>query len=71
MFEGECKHPEISGMAFYCSEVAYGPFCRRFLNNDINIDSISAEFTNGVLTITIPKPEEVKPKQIQINENYK
>lgn len=65
---GERKKPELEDNTFYRSEVAYGCFRRTFkLATEINADGISAEFANGVLTINIPKPEEVKPKQIQIN----
>lgn len=68
VLEGERKRPETTDKAFYRSEVTYGSFRRAFkLGNDIKADGITADFANGVLTITIPKPEEVKPKQIQIN----
>ena len=30
-------------------------------------NSISADFQNGVLTITMPKAEEAKPKKIEVN----
>lgn len=65
---GTRKKPELRENTFYRSEVTYGSFRRAFkLATEINADGISAEFSNGVLTINIPKPEEVKPKQIQIN----
>lgn len=32
----------------------------------INTDAINATFTNGILTITLPKAEEAKPKTITI-----
>ncbi|TET85137.1 MAG: Hsp20 family protein [Anaerolineales bacterium] len=31
-----------------------------------NADKASAEFENGVLTLTLPKVEEVKPKTITV-----
>lgn len=66
--EGERKCPETADKNFCRSEVIYGSFRRSFkLSHEINAEGITAEFANGVLTITIPKPEEAKPKQIQIN----
>lgn len=66
--EGERKRPETTDKNFYRSEVVYGSFRRTFkLGHEINAEGIAAEFANGVLTITIPKPEVAKPKQIQIN----
>ena len=49
-------------------ERAYGPFTRSFsLANTVNSDAIKVEYRNGVLTLTIPKREEAKPKQIKVN----
>jgi len=49
-------------------ERAYGSFARSFtLANTVNSDAIKAEYQNGVLTLTIPKREEAKPKQIKVN----
>ena len=43
-------------------ETAYGTFSRSFeLTSDIVEGKIKAEFKDGVLSITIPKAEEVKP----------
>ena len=48
-------------------ERAYGSFSRSFsLANTVNSEAIQAEYKNGVLTLTIPKREEAKPKQIKI-----
>jgi HSP20 family protein len=49
-------------------ERAYGSFARTFtLANTVNSDAIKADYQNGVLTLTIPKKEEAKPKQIKVN----
>jgi HSP20 family protein len=49
-------------------ERAYGSFSRSFsLANTVNSDAIKADYTNGVLTLSIPKREEAKPKQIKVN----
>src|SRR6204780_5693403 len=48
-------------------ERAYGSFSRSFsLANTVNPDGIKADYQNGVLTLTVPKREEAKPKQIKI-----
>src|SRR5258708_5853750 len=49
-------------------ERAYGSFSRSFqLANSVNSDAIKADYQNGVLTLSIPKREEAKPKQIKVN----
>lgn len=49
-------------------ERAYGAFSRSFsLASTVNTEAIQATYRNGVLTLTIPKREEAKPKQIKVN----
>ena len=49
-------------------ERSYGSFARSFtLANTVNAEAIQADYHNGVLTLTIPKREEAKPKQIKVN----
>lgn len=49
-------------------ERAYGTFTRSFsLPNTVNTEAIKAEYKNGVLTVSMPKREETKPKQIKIS----
>src|SRR5579864_3922866 len=49
-------------------ERAYGSFSRSFsLANTVNSEAIKADYHNGVLTLSVPKREEAKPKQIKIN----
>ena len=49
-------------------ERAYGSFARSFsLANTVNTEAIKADYKAGVLTLSIPKREEAKPKQIKVN----
>ena len=49
-------------------ERAYGAFSRSFsLANTVKSEAIRADYQNGVLTLTVPKLEEAKPKQIKVN----
>ncbi len=49
-------------------ERAYGSFSRSFsLGNTVNTEAIKAEYRDGVLTLTIPKREEAKPKQVKVS----
>src|ERR1700747_30420 len=51
-------------------ERSYGSFSRSFsLANSVNSEAIKADYQNGVLTLSIPKREEAKPKQIKVNVN--
>ena len=48
-------------------ERAYGSFSRSFsLANTVNTEAIKADYKNGVLTLSVPKREEAKPKQIKV-----
>ena len=45
----------------------YGKFSRSFRLPEIaDVENIKAELKNGVLTITVPKKEEAKPRQIEV-----
>jgi len=49
-------------------ERSYGSFSRSFsLANSVDSEAIKADYQNGVLTLSIPKREEAKPKQIKVN----
>jgi HSP20 family protein len=49
-------------------ERAYGAFSRSFtLPTMVDQGNIKAEFKDGVLRVVLPKREEAKPRQIQIN----
>jgi HSP20 family protein len=49
-------------------ERSYGSFARSFsLATTVNSEAIKAHYNDGVLTLTIPKREEAKPKQIKVN----
>jgi HSP20 family protein len=66
--KGERKlDSEVKKENYHRVERAYGVFTRSFtLPNTVDANSIKAEFKDGVLRITLPKREEAKPKQIQI-----
>jgi HSP20 family protein len=53
---------------YYRIERASGSFSRSLtLPEGIDPESIQAQFDNGVLEVTIPKPEERKPRRVAIN----
>lgn len=39
------------------------------LPTQVDVNKVSATYKDGILTVTLPKAEEAKPKQIQINLN--
>ncbi|HEV3168370.1 MAG TPA: Hsp20/alpha crystallin family protein [Isosphaeraceae bacterium] len=53
---------------YHLRERRYGQFQRTVsLSTPVSADKAKAHFENGVLTLTLPKSEEAKPKQIKIN----
>ena len=49
-------------------ERSYGSFARSFsLANTVNTEAIKADYKDGVLTLSIHKRDEAKPKQIKVN----
>ena len=52
---------------FYRLERSYGKFSRSLtLPQGIKADAVSAAFADGVLEVTVPKAEEVKPRKVTI-----
>ncbi|HYL61195.1 MAG TPA: Hsp20/alpha crystallin family protein [Candidatus Methylomirabilis sp.] len=66
---GERKfEKEVNEDNYLRVERTYGSFSRSFsLANTVNAEAIKADYQNGVLTLSIPKREEAKPKQIKVN----
>lgn len=65
---GEFKaDEEVSRDQYLYRERRFGTFHRQLqLPVRVQGDAASASFEDGVLTLTIPKAEEVKPRQIQV-----
>ena len=59
---------DIQEEQYQVRERRYGSFTRSIsLPNTIKADAIAANYESGVLTLKLPKVEEVKPKRIAIN----
>jgi len=64
---GERKRQEVEGLRYHKVESFSGEFSRSIkLPVDIDPSKISAELSNGVLTVQLPKAEAALPKQITI-----
>jgi len=68
---GERKRAaELEQGGYHRVERSFGTFARSFaLPSTVSADGIKAEFTDGVLTVTLPAREEAKPRQVQIAVN--
>lgn len=56
------KQDEEEHTTYRLREFASGTFERKFsLPDDVNAESIKADYSNGILTLTIAKREEAKP----------
>ncbi|MCB0103865.1 MAG: Hsp20/alpha crystallin family protein [Anaerolineales bacterium] len=66
--KGETKQEsETKEKAYHIREQRWGTFERSLvLPTEVVADKAKADFENGILTITLPKAEEVKPKTISI-----
>jgi len=66
---GERKfEEEKEGRNYHRVERSYGQFVRSFtLPNNVDRESIKANFRDGILEIELPKREEAKPRQIKIS----
>ena len=66
--KGETKSEEKSDAEnYHRREIRYGAFSRAIaLPSEVDDAKAEAEFQDGVLTVTLPKAEEVRPKQIKV-----
>ena len=61
------KRPELKGEAFHRRERGVGSFTRVIqLPTLLETNAVEATLRNGILTVRLPKAEEVRPKKIQI-----
>ena len=65
--ERKSAHKEAKE-GYYRVERAYGSFSRTLtLPEGVDADSISAGFDRGVLEVRVPKPEQRKPRKVEIS----
>jgi len=71
--KGEHKEEqEVKEEDYMRKECRYGAFARSIvIPVQVKADKAEATFENGVLTLTIPKTEAVKPKQIKVKAESK
>jgi HSP20 family protein len=69
--KGETKSDEtIDEAQYHVRERRYGSFSRSIrFPVLVKSDAVQAHFEDGVLTLNVPKAEEVKPKRIEIKVN--
>ena len=69
--ERKAEHEE-KREGFYRVERAFGTFSRSLtLPKGVDADAVTAGFENGVLEVRVPKPEQRKPRKIEIGGEQK
>jgi HSP20 family protein len=62
------REAKVDGDRFYRFERRFGTFQRAIgLPQGVTEDAIKATYTDGVLEVIVPKPEQKKPKRIEIS----
>ena len=62
------RKEEVKDDGYFRTERSYGTFSRSFsLPSTVNVSKILAEYKEGVLTLALPKADEAKPRQIEVN----
>src|SRR6059058_1935631 len=63
--QGERTAPDVQGATWVRQERPFGPFVRVVaLPALVDADKVEANYDNGVLRLTLPKSEAVKPRKI-------
>lgn len=71
VISGERKLEKVEeGVEVHRQERYYGKFQRALtLPEPVAADKVQAEYKDGVLTVTLPKSEEARPKKIDVSVN--
>jgi hypothetical protein len=71
VISGERKGESVSeGTEVHRQERYYGKFTRSIsLPTGVKTDGVKAAYKDGILSVTLPKAEETKPKQIDVSVN--
>ena len=65
--ERKFEKKEDNNKGFHRIERSYGNFVRSFaVPNSFDTEHIGAQYHNGVLSVTLPKKEAAKPRQIKV-----
>ncbi|MCC6953342.1 MAG: Hsp20/alpha crystallin family protein [Deltaproteobacteria bacterium] len=65
--QGDVAPRQPDSTEYLLREYGVGNFSRSFeINRRIDAANISADYSDGVLTVTVPKAEDSKPKKIQV-----
>jgi HSP20 family protein len=65
--KGERKAPDEEGVSYHRRERAGGVFSRSItLPSEFDAERIDARYKDGLLRLTLPKPERLKPRQITV-----
>jgi HSP20 family protein len=60
------KEEAVKG--YHRIERGYGEFVRSFaVPSTVDTDKVAADYKNGVLTITLPRKESAKPRQVKVS----
>jgi len=64
---GERRPEEGEDVRYHRRERGHGRFTRALqLPYSVNVDGVEASFKNGVLTVTLPRAEQDKPRKIAV-----
>jgi HSP20 family protein len=65
--KGERQEPKFESGAWHRRERGCGSFARTLeLPTHVDAEKVEAEFKNGVLTVTLPKAAESRPRRIEV-----
>ncbi len=60
------KQDNVRG--YHRIERSYGEFVRSFaVPSTVDTEKVGADYKNGVLTVTLPRKESAKPRQVRVN----